>query len=87
MTSTCNDKRFAFADHSAMRLSGETAQYFGRDDSNFRDLMDNLATGNIKGAMEVAQKGGLSDDQASLLVRDSAALATLMHYVGHEMSW
>lgn len=78
---------FAVADHSAMAFSEDTARFFGRDDSNFRALMDALATGDIKATMEVAAKGGLSESQASLLVRDSAVLASLMSSVGPEMCW
>lgn len=78
---------FSVADHSAMKLSKESAQYFGHDDSNFRNLIDSLVIGDVEQTMAVAQKGGFSKEQAALLIRDSAALASAMASIGNEQSW
>lgn len=65
----------------------EVISNFTEKDGNFEKLFDALATGNIKETLQVCKSVGMSERQASLLVRDSAALAAFVLNYGQADSW
>lgn len=82
-----HDDRPLFHSATAQPISSSAVSYFAKNEPQLKSLYDSLAVGNIPKAMEIAKSAGMNAEQASLLVRDSRALASAVLAIGQEMRW
>jgi hypothetical protein len=72
---------------STFKLEREHAAVFAKKNQQFASLIDAISTGDSKTTLEICNSVGISEKQASLLIRDSAALAAFVNAVGAEAGW
>jgi len=70
-----------------LKLSPDAAAYFGKSGKAFTSLIDAIATGDYKGTVEACKAAGVSEKHASLVMRDSAALASAVLAIGSADCW
>jgi hypothetical protein len=70
-----------------LKLSSAAASHFANDKRSFESLIDAIAVGDVSGAIKAASTGGIPHKDASLMVRDSSALAAAVLSMGDVMSW
>lgn len=81
------DDRPLFHKSGTQPIHSTVVSYFANNESQLKSFYDSLALGNVQKALDVAKAAGMPPEHASLLVRDSSALAAAVLAIGEEMRW